>query len=178
MIRKFALRRFARREEGASTIEFILYFPFIIMLMLSSIELGMIMTRHVLLDRSMDVAVREVRIGALSPVTHDTLSERVCEIIIGMPNCENDIRIEMESLDPRDLTLISDDIDCVDRGDPEKPIRSAFDVLEGNAITIIRACALFDPIFPTTGLGASIYKKSEGAFALVSTSLFVVEPRS
>jgi hypothetical protein len=175
MIRRW--KKFWADTTGSVTVEFVLYVPFIMMLMLSSIELGMIMTRHVLLDRAVEASVREVRLGQLDPVNHDTLSERICEIMLGMPNCATDVRLELETLNPRNLTLISDDVDCVDRGDPEKPLRSQFDTLDSNRIAIVRACALFDPIFPTTGLGASIRKESEGAYALVSTSLFVVEPR-
>ena len=41
---------------------------------------------------------------------------------------------------------------------------------------ILRACSLFDPFFPTTGLGASIPKRSGGAYALISLTSYVVEP--
>lgn len=179
MIRRM-LQRTARRavpEDGSATVEFVLYFPFLITLLLSGLELGLIQMRHVMLERSLDMAVRDVRLGALDPVTHETLRARVCQYHILMPSCLTDLRLEMERLDPRALALIAPDADCVDRSDDAKPIRSTFDVLDSNEMATIRACALFDPFFPTTGLGASLHKESEGAYALLATSLFVVEPR-
>jgi len=42
---------------------------------------------------------------------------------------------------------------------------------------ILRACAKFDPVFPTTGLGKHIDKDGAGQYALTSISAFVQEPR-
>jgi hypothetical protein len=41
---------------------------------------------------------------------------------------------------------------------------------------ILRACHLFDPYFPTFGLGEFIPRQSGDAYALISTSSYVVEP--
>ncbi|GGL72825.1 TadE/TadG family type IV pilus assembly protein [Wenxinia marina] len=175
-----ALRRrraFLRGTDGSSTVEFVICVPVLMVFLLSGIELGLLMTRGVLIDRAVEMAVREVRIGALAPVTHDTLRDRVCELMPIMENCQADLRLEMQTLNPRAAITITREADCVDRGDPEKPLRSTFDQLNSNQITIVRACALFDPLFPTTGLAASLHKESENAYALVSNSLFVVEPR-
>lgn len=174
------LQEIARRlksTDGSTTIEFALHVPVLITILLGGIELGLIQLRHVMLERSLDLAVRDVRLGRLDPVTHDSLRDRICSYNVMMPSCETDLRLEMERLNPRALALIGDDADCVDRADDTKPIRSAFNELESNEMAILRACALFDPIFPTTALGASIFKESEGAYGLLATSLFVVEPR-
>ncbi|SHJ15334.1 TadE/TadG family type IV pilus assembly protein [Wenxinia saemankumensis] len=175
MIGRF-VKGFLASEEGTATLEFCLYFVPVMYIFFTGLELGLVQTRHVMLERSLDLAVRDVRLGRLTPVNHATLSERVCSYNPLLSSCA-DLRLEMERLDPRDLTLIADDADCADRGDDEKPIRSSFDRLDGNQMAILRACALFDPMFPGAGLGASIYKESEGAYGLIATSLFVVEPR-
>ncbi len=41
---------------------------------------------------------------------------------------------------------------------------------------LIRACAKFDPIVPTTGLGFRLPKDNTGAYALISSTAFVNEP--
>lgn len=170
------MRRLAA-TDGSTTVEFALHVPVLITIVLGGIELGIIQMRHVMLERSLDLAVRDVRLGRLDPVTHDSLRDRICSYNAMMPNCQADLRLEMERLNPRALTLIGDEADCVDRADDTKPIRSTFDELDSNEMAILRACALFDPFFPTTALGASIHKVSEGAYGLLATSLFVVEPR-
>ena len=54
------LRLFRRNEDGGPTVEFALIFlPFII-LPVSGFELGLLMTRHVMMERGIDMAVREV----------------------------------------------------------------------------------------------------------------------
>ena len=41
---------------------------------------------------------------------------------------------------------------------------------------LLRACSLFDPYFPTSGLGARLPRESGNAYALVSSTTFVIEP--
>lgn len=41
----------------------------------------------------------------------------------------------------------------------------------------LRACAKFEPVFPTLGMGDNLVKDGAGMYALVSTSAFVQEPR-
>ena len=43
-------------------------------------------------------------------------------------------------------------------------------------VMLVRACAVFDPMFPTTGLGLRLPKDETGAYSLVASSAFVVEP--
>ena len=45
-----------------------------------------------------------------------------------------------------------------------------------NQLMILRACVLFDPMTPGSGLGKALPKESEGAYALVATSSYVMEP--
>ena len=77
------LRALLRRlipEDGSATIEFALQVPVLITILLSGIELGLIQMRHVMLERSLDLTVRDVRLGRLDPVTHDRLRDRILPI--------------------------------------------------------------------------------------------------
>jgi hypothetical protein len=41
---------------------------------------------------------------------------------------------------------------------------------------LIRACAKFDPLFPTSGLGFQLPRDNTGAYALIAATAFVNEP--
>jgi hypothetical protein len=164
-----------RSEEGSATAEFVIVLPTLMLLFLSTFELGLLMTRQVMLDRAVDLAIRDVRLGAFEEVTHDALKDLVCERAMAIPNCERDLRLEMRPLDPRNWQGIPAAVDCVDRADDSAPVRT-FTPGQSNQLLVLRACALFDPWFPSTGLGFDIPKVSGGAYALVTASAFVIEP--
>ncbi|NCO86154.1 MAG: pilus assembly protein [Rhodobacterales bacterium] len=169
------LRRFHADEGGNGTIEFVIIVPVFIVIFLSTFELGMLMTRHVMLDRGLDMAVRAVRLGAIDPLTHETFKDAICDGAAIIPDCANQLKLEMRPLNPRNWGIIPDSLDCVDRDDPSIAART-FVTGVSNQLMILRACALFNPYFPTTGLGASLPRQSGGAYALVSVSSFVIEP--
>jgi len=175
------LRHFGQDESGNGTIEFVLILPAFIAIFLSTFELGMLMSRQVMLDRGLDMAVRQVRLGLVSADAenslHDVLKARICDNTALIPNCLNEIRLEMQPIDPRNWSIIPDAVDCVDRDDPSQAARTFVAGLS-NQLMILRACALFDPYFPTTGLGAALPRMSGGAYGLISVSSFVIEPNS
>jgi Flp pilus assembly protein TadG len=171
------LRRFLRCEEGSATIEFVIVFPAFFTFFLSTFELGMLETRHVMMDRGLDLAVRQIRLGMLEPVTHDGFKQAVCDAAKIIPDCMNQIKLEMRTVDPRAWVTIPPAADCVDRNDTSIAARE-FTPGVSNQLMLIRACALFDPYFPTTGLGASLPRMSGGAYGLISSSSFVIEPKS
>jgi len=169
------MRDFFRREDGNATIDFVIAFPVFMGLFLSAYEGGVLSTRHVMLERGLDVAVREVRIGKLKNPTNDSLTKRICDVARIIPDCTNQVRLEMISVDPRNFTALAGEVACVDRAEQGAPVIN-FNTGLNNQIMILRACALFDPMIPTTGLGKEIPKESGGAYALVATSAYVMEP--
>lgn len=170
-----ALRRFHRTEDGSATIEFVIIFPAFFTFFLSTFELGMLETRHVMLDRGLDMAVRQVRLGMLNPVTHENFKQEICDNAAIIPDCMNQMKLEMIAVDPRAWVSIPAAADCVDREDDSIALRE-FTPGASNQLMFLRACALFDPYFPTTGLGASLPRVSAGAYGLISMSSFVIEP--
>lgn len=177
MIRRFAksLRSFARKEDGNATIEFVIALPAFMLLFTSAYEAGVLSTRHVMLERGLDVAVREVRIGAMINPSHERLTARICEVASIIPDCANQLRLEMVSADPRDFEAPTSEVACVDRSETGTPVLNFNNGLN-NQVMILRACALFDPMIPTSGLGKQIPKESGGAYGLVATSAYVMEP--
>lgn len=169
------LRRFRRKEDGSASVEFVVVFPAFMILFVSAFESGLLMTRHVMLERGLDMAVRAVRIGTIDPVTHDQIKTMICNGAGVIPDCMNQVKVEMRPIDPRAWSNIPLEADCIDRDEANNPTRNFANGGE-NQLMVVRACALFDPIFPTTGLGAQLPRKSGGAYALVSSSAFVMEP--
>ncbi|WP_306005293.1 TadE/TadG family type IV pilus assembly protein [Aquicoccus porphyridii] len=168
-------RRWLRREDGSATIEFAILFPVFIMIFLSSVELGMITLRHAMLERGMDMAVRNIRLGTGTAPQHDEIKAEICEFAGVIPGCATTLRLEMVPVNLRTAVSVPTDVDCVDTSEEVQPVR-AFVNGQENELMILRACVKFDPIFPTTGLGRQLRTDSAGQAALVVSSAFVQEP--
>lgn len=168
-------RRFVRAEDGNSTIEFVLVLPVFLTIFLMGYESGMLSTRHVMLERGLERTVREVRIGKIPSPTHDLLVTRICQYALLIPDCINQMRLEMVVRDPRAWTPIATRASCVDRDEEGKPVLT-FNTGLNNQLMVLRACALFDPMLPTSGLGKAIPEVKGGGYGLVATSSYVMEP--
>lgn len=170
-----------RSEDGSATVEFAILFPAFMMVFLASFESGLLMTRQVMLDRGLDLSVRAVRLGTTTPgpVGVDELKTMICNGAGIIPDCLQNVKVEMRPLDPfagiTNATSIPRQADCVDRDDPVIPERN-FQNGTSNEMMILRVCALFDPFFPTATLGQRIATENGNAYALIATSAFVMEP--
>ena len=167
---------FWRAEDGNATIEFAITFPAIITILLSGLELGFVTLQHSMLERAMDMTVREIRLGTGTAPQHNDIKDMICARAGFIPDCASSLRLEMVQVDPRDWTGISADPDCTDRSEEVSPVRN-FQNGQENDLMILRACAKIDPVFPTTGLGKNMAKDGYGQYALTSTTVFVQEPR-
>lgn len=163
------------RDDGNATIEFVFIFPAIITLFLMSFETGMLLTRGVMLDRGVDIAMRDLRLGTLDPMTHDQLKTVVCDNSVIIPDCESSLLIELRPIDKVTWSPLSGDTTCVDRDEELQPV---LDFVAGgtNEMMLVRVCAVFDPFFPTGRLAAQMELDDTGAYALVATSAYVNEP--
>jgi len=170
------LRRFRRAEDGSATIEFAITFPAVVTILLSGLELGFVTLQHSMLERAVDMTVREIRLGTGTAPQHDEIKDMICARAGFLRNCSANLRLEMIRVDPRNWQGISNDPDCTDRSEEVSPVRN-FQNGQENELMVLRACAKIDPVFPTTGLGKNMDKDSYGQYALTSTTVFVQEPR-
>ena len=168
-------RVFRKREEGAASLEFVILFPAFAIILMSSIEAGMLMIRNVLLDHAVDVSVRSLRLGINPPGDEDELRKMICAQAKYLPDCENAVRVELVRVATDTWSMPSGRVTCVQRGEELQPVLQFQSGVE-HEVMLLRACAVFDPFFPTTGLGLRLPKDSTGAYSLVSSSAFVVEP--
>lgn len=177
MIRKFCtyLNQLVRDEKGSASVEFVLIFPVYLSFILMSIELGFVTMRHTLLERGLDIAVREVRLGTGTVPQHDDIKDIVCENAVMVLNCSEKLRLEMRPADPFQLQTLDTTADCTDAAEPAKPVR-AFVPGQPNELMLMRICYKYEPFFPDDFLGSALEKDASGEAAIISMTAFVQEP--
>ncbi len=171
------LRRKAQSEDGTATIPFLMFMPLFLMLVTSSVEMGLLMIRHVMLERSLDMAVRDLRLGAWNPPPDATqIKKRVCNGAGLIPDCMNVMAVELRRVSKATWSPLSAGAMCTNRDDLITADDNYIFNGSSNDLMLIRVCVKFKPIFPMTGLGAQMPKDPSGEYALVSSTAFVNEP--
>lgn len=181
------LSRFRRDESGTWTMEFVMIFPVFMLLLFAAFESGWMMTRYVLFERSVDLAVRDLRIGTPPPLASgaaDTTENRyiafrksICDKTDFIENCEDRIRIELQPVSMDTWGPLDPTTECRNIEEPMDPVSSINFVGGGNnELMMVRVCALYRPIFPTTGLAMSLRYNARNDYALVYTTAYVNEP--
>jgi hypothetical protein len=174
---KLRAAKVAREEDGTATIPFLLFLPFFMMLVISSLEMGMLMLRHVMLERALDMSVRDLRLGNFTGDYYE-FKRLVCNRAGVIPDCVNVLYIELRPVSTITWQPLSAQATCINRDEPINAQQQidAFKPGAGDELMLIRACSKFDPIVPTTGLGFHLTWDNTGAYSLIATSAFVNEP--
>lgn len=180
MMRPFAqmLRRFRRQENANATVEFVILFPLLWVVLISTVELGLINLRQSQLERALDLTVRDLRLTTGSAPEHDDIRDQICDISGFIDNCATSLRLEMVQLDPFNWTPINTEPQCIERIEDAQPVTDdSFVPGDSNDLMLIRACMKFEPVFSDWGLGDKLEKDPDGRVALYAASAFVQEPR-
>jgi len=172
---KSKLLRRMRREEGNATIEFVILFPVIMFVFLSAFEVGIYLTRSVLLDRAVDINVRALRLGTMSPMTAEELKRRICNDSLIFADCMNSMMVELVPISTETWAFPADQITCVERDEDIQPV---VDFIPGgqNEVMLVRACAVLDPFFASTPFVMELPLDVSGGYAIAAASTFVNEP--
>ncbi len=171
-----AARRFLRSESGSSTLEFVLVFPAVMYLMIMAFEMGVMQIRYVLLERAVDVTVRQVQIGRITDPTHVQLKEEICSRYGIMKNCLADLQVEMIIEDLYNWSGgLTGEVKCIDREEEVQPA-TRYSLGDNNELMILQVCALYDPILIINGFGWRIVDDTKGTFGLATKAAFVMEP--
>ena len=170
-----ACKSFGKDESGNGTIDFMMVLPAAMFFGATAFESGTFGLRNVMLERAVDVTVREVRIGAIAEPTHAQLKEMICDAAAIIPECMDNVKLEMIRKDPRAWSPLDEGRDCVDRNSTAEPVIN-WTAGGNNDLMVLRACAILDPVLPTSTLGIAMAENSDGSHAIVTTSSFVVEP--
>ncbi|MGR3463051.1 MAG: TadE/TadG family type IV pilus assembly protein [Roseovarius sp.] len=169
------LRRFARDRRGSASVEFVILAPFLIGFIVFAMELGMLSLRAAMLERGLDIAVRDVRLGTGTAPGHDEIKQIVCDNASVIADCDANLRLEMIPTDLRNFATLDATPDCTEASEPSKPVRN-FIPGGQNQLMLLRVCLKYTPLFPDAMLGDALIKDSNGDVALTTVSAFVQEP--
>jgi Flp pilus assembly protein TadG len=177
MIRRFTLylRAALRRDEGAATVEFALMVPLLMMVFMASFESGLLMVRSIMLEQSVDMTMRELRLGHYTLPDATLLKRESCKRTVIFRNCNDNIMIEMTRVNTSTWSLPATKVTCVDRSEDIQPV-TALQIGQKNDVMLVRVCVTQDAMFPTTGIGLHLPKDAKGGYGLVAVSAFVTEP--
>ena len=175
--RRTGASRFARSESGAATIEFVVIFPAIFFFITNTVETSSVLTRGAMLDRSLDLAVRQLRLGTETPPTFDEFRQMICDANAFLPDCMDALQIELRPYTAAALAQMQEEIRCVDRSEDIEPVdETNFVPGAANQVMLVRACASVPPRFPQAGLGAALPKDANGDYRITAVSAYVQEP--
>jgi len=169
-LKKF--RRFGHNEDGYSTVEFVIVASTFLMGFFWVFETGLIMTKQMMLDRAVDITVRELRLTTNDLYTHDYIRDKICANASVFPNCADNLLLELVKVD---LSVgFTPASRCIDRSVDVIPVTEWTPGLE-NEVIYMRACVIVDTLLPE---GIALFKgaTSKGV-PLVSDTAFVNEPR-
>lgn len=168
--------RFRTSEAGSASIEFVIAVPLILALLFSAVDFGVVMLRQVFLDRSLDIAVREVRLGHITSGGMATFRQQICDNTFLIRDCTNSLTIEMQPVDTTTWAGLNQPAQCVDREADLTP-QLAFQPGAGDQeLMMIRICAVADPFISMTGMVLGMPTDGSGSYFHASRATFVNEP--
>lgn len=168
--------RFRRDENGSASIEFVLYFTVMFVILAAAVEIANINLRHAMLERAVDLAVRDIRLNTGDVPTFDEVRATICEEASIVEECDTNLMLEMKQVDPHAFVGLPETPDCINSEEDPRPVRQ-FDPGTDNDLMLIRACLKYKPILPTAPMAKSIETDEEGYAKLIVRSAFVQEPR-
>lgn len=173
-----ALSRFRKDRAGNATLEFVILIPFLTLFFLALGEIGVFMARNVQLERSLDIAVRDVRLGRPEVRTHEGLRNRICDEAFLISECRGNLLLELVTfgtIGSFGVGVPTGGVRCINRASEIDPVID-FDVSSPGEIVIVRACLVADPVFPTTGFMALMPDEVGGGYAVLTQTAFINEP--
>lgn len=164
-----------RREDGTAAMEFVLVVPLILAIFMGSFESGLLMTRSILLERAVDMTMRELRLGHYANVTNVLLQKEICSRTVVFPDCEHNIKIQLDRISTTTWQIPAASPYCIDKDAPAQPV-TALNTGQDNDLMLIRVCVTLPAILPTMGLALHLPMDGHGNYGLIAKSAFVVEP--
>jgi hypothetical protein len=167
---------FIRDDRATATMEFVIMFPVVITLFIAVFESGMILTRQVLMERSLDEAVRLLRLAQGLTLTANDIEDAICRNTGSIQNCDETLVVDLRRIDRSTYEIPMPDVTCVNRNDLTLNLGNSFEQGQDNELILIRACAVIDRILPFSGFGLNLVRDDTGGMHIVAASVFVNEP--
>ena len=167
-------------ERGGATVEFVLLVPAFLMVFISSFEASIMLTRQVMMERAVDIVVRDIRLDTGSTVTQNQVRNRVCERATILPDCRENMLIELTLIDQVTYATPAANAPCVNQLTSIVP-QSSFAGSRSGQMVMLRACYSVQPSLPLAvlagnrTLGSYLINDEDGTFRIVTANAFVVE---
>ncbi|MEM6387219.1 MAG: TadE family protein [Pseudomonadota bacterium] len=172
--------RFRQRDDGNATIEFVFLFPLFMAIFLMGFEAGFYMVRSVMLERAVDIAARDIRLGNGNVPDFDAVRDNICENAFAIYECTNSVHVYMEEVQiaPGAIAAVTGDARCINRrSNVPQYLPGDYNVGNTNTMMVVQVCATVTPMFPTTGIGLGLQIDDlNGDTAIVTSTAFVNEP--
>lgn len=135
------------------------------------------MTREIMLQQSVDIVMRELRLGHYpAPVTTDKLKSEICKRTVVVSDCSANIMIELQKVSAARFALPTASTECRDLSLPASP-STTLNIGAENERMLMRTCIIVDALFPTTGIGQSLTRTTNGGgVRILAVSAFANEP--
>lgn len=170
-----AFKRLWRNEDGTSSIEFALTFPFVFYFFGLGAEVGLYQLQQVMFERAVDIVVRELRLGDEDLQDPDNLIARICEETLVVGSCTDDLFLDMEQVEVSSYRGSDEAVTCVNRTETAHPVVTMTPG-SGNDVMLMRFCLVIDPVFANWGLGAILPRAEGGGVPLYAQTFYVNEP--
>lgn len=165
------LRSFRADERGYSTAEFTIVATTFLTGFFWVFETGLIMTKQMMLERALDITVRELRLASSPTFTHDYIKTKICSLALVFRECDTNMLLEMETFEPS--SGFTQDYKCYDKENEITPVTNWQPGLRSE-IVYMRACIIIDPMMPN---GIALFPGSSAAgVPLIASTAFVNEP--
>jgi len=168
-------RRFRKTQDGSATVEFVILVPLVLTMLFTAIDFGVVMLRQVFLDRAVDMAAREVRLGQLQG-GFNGFRDRICARSFLLPNCQRTIAIEMRPVNTATWAGLNQPARCVNRQQNITPALAFVPGAGAQELMLIRVCVAADPFIALTPFVLGMDEMATGGFALVARTAWVNEP--
>lgn len=164
-----------RREDGTASMEFVLVIPVIMAIFMASFESGLLMTRSIMLEQSVDMTMRELRLGHYPNASNLSLKREICARTVIFTDCVSNMKIELERVSTTAWDMPAAQVRCINRRENIDPVIT-MNAGQQNDLMLIRVCVVLQAMFPSTGLGLQLPLDTGGGYGLVARSAFSVEP--
>ncbi|MEL6210544.1 MAG: hypothetical protein AAFR44_10270 [Pseudomonadota bacterium] len=160
--------------------EFVLVAVFLFGLLGVMVEGGIHMARSAGFERSLEMVVRDLRVGIVSPAE---ATARLCDAPFMPPSCQRDLVLEVEPF-TADLAMGPRQATQCDRARRrhrargivvDDPLGPALAQGALPPIRVVSACLAITPMVPLAGVLAGLAPQPDGQIALVARRAFVAE---
>ncbi|OAN70765.1 hypothetical protein A8B78_04760 [Jannaschia sp. EhC01] len=174
---RYRIQEFWEDESATATLEFVIVFPLLMIVFIAAFETALILTRQIMLERTLDMSTRVLRLAQGVITDADTVRDTMCANTTLLPDCDTLLTIDLQIIDRNVYDMPSNDQVCAGRGEdiviaPD----NEFQVGADNDFLLIRTCLIVDRILPFSGFGLNLTRDDSGGMHMMASTIFVNEP--